>query len=135
MSIAQKNKAIDALKKVTLLFESGTLPDRMDLISEPEAYTFVLGAGSGGLTPFEYELIGKAVGDEVLIRMRQEEVTFKFEHMAQFIAERISIRDTFYMKVKIVGITTAENREIVRAIAENIRHGSHGCDCGCGCEG
>jgi hypothetical protein len=107
----------------------------MDLTSEAETYTFVFGAGSGGLTPFEYEIIGKAVGDEVLIRMRQEEIAYKFEHMAQLITERLPTRDTFYLKVKIAGITKAENREIVRAMAENIRHGSHGCDCGCGCEG
>ena len=131
----EENQTIDSLKKVSLLLESGTLPDRMDLTSGPETFTFVFGAGSGGLTPFEYEIIGKAVGDEVLIRMRQEDIAYKFEYMAPLITEMIPTRDTFYLKVKIVGITTAENLEIVRAIAENIRHGSHGCDCGCGCEG
>ena len=130
-----ENQTIDSLKKVSLLLESGTLPDRMDLTSGPETFTFVFGAGSEGLTPFEYEIIGKAVGDEVLIRMRQEDIAYKFEYMAPLITEMIPTRDTFYLKVKIVGITTAENLEIVRAIAENIRHGSHGCDCGCGCEG
>lgn len=131
----EEKETIDSLKKVSLLLESGTLPDRMDLTSEPETFTFVFGAGSGGLTPFEYEIIGKAVGDEVLIRMRQEEIASKFEHMAQFITERIPTRDTFYLKVKIAGIIMAENREIVRALAENIRHGNNSCDCGCGCEG
>lgn len=131
----EENKAIDSLKKVSLLLESGTMPDRMDLTSGPETYTFVFGAGSGGITPFEYEIIGKAVGDEVLIQLRQEEIAVKLEHMSQFITERIPTRDTFYLKVKIIGITTAEDREIVQAMAENIRHGSHGCDCGCGCEG
>ncbi|SPD74488.1 conserved hypothetical protein [uncultured Desulfobacterium sp.] len=128
-------ETVDSLKKVSLLFESGTLPDRMDLTSGPDAYTFVFGAGSGGITPFEYEIIGKAVGDEVLIQMRQEEIEHKFEHMAQFIAERIPTGDIFYIKVKIIGITKAENREIVQSMAESIRHGSHSCDCGCGCDG
>ena len=131
----EEKETIGSLKKVSLLIESGTIPDRMDLTSGPEPYTFIFGAGPEGLTPFEYEIIGKGVGDEVLIRMRQEEIVIKFEHMAQFIMERIPTRDIFYLKVKIAEITKAEDREVVRAMAENVKHSGHSCDCGCGCDG
>ena len=44
-------------------------------------------------------------------------------------------RDDVYLKVKIVAVAVAENREIVKAMAEKSAHGGVGCDCGCGCGG
>lgn len=123
---------VDSLKKISLLFESGTAPDRMDLTSSPIKYEFILGAGSEGLTPFEYELVNKSIGDEFVVQIHQAEIPSRFEHMASFVIENIGKSDLFYLKVKIVEVSTPDNREVVKALAANAGHGQS-CGCGCGC--
>lgn len=44
-------------------------------------------------------------------------------------------RDDVYLKVKIAAVAVAENREIVKAMAEKAAHSGVGCDCGCDCGG
>jgi len=39
------------------------MPRLMDLTSEPFSFEFVFGIGLRGLTPFESEFAGKAVGE------------------------------------------------------------------------
>ena len=126
-------KKIDSLKKVELILEAGTTPDEMDLCSQPVNKTFIFGIGSEGLTPFECELENKSPGDEIIIDVERSQIPSRFGSMAQFIVENIETRDSFYLKVKIGNIESPENREIVKAIAEDLKHG-HECGCGCGCE-
>ena len=59
----KKNREVEGLKKITLLFEAGTQPRHMDLTPEPVSFDLVVGVGSEGYTDFEYELLGKKVGD------------------------------------------------------------------------
>jgi hypothetical protein len=125
---------VDNLKKISLILESGTAPDKMNLTKHPVRYEFIFGTGSEGITPFEYEMINKSIGDEIVIHVRLDEIPSKFEHMAHFITEHVETKDSFYLKVKIENISASDNREIVKALAANVRHEA-GCDCGCGCEG
>ena len=129
-----QQEKVDSLKRVSLLLESGTTPEQMDLTSPPVEYAFIVGTGAEGLTPFEYEIVNKSIGDEVLIPLRQSEIGPKFEHMAQFIAENINMGGACYLKATISNITAADNRAIVKAMAETVKQG-HDCDCECGCGG
>jgi hypothetical protein len=129
-----KNEKVNTLNKVFLMLESGTGPEQMDLTSKPVECSFILGAGSEGLTPFEYEIVNKTVGEEILIPLARTEMGIKFEHLAQFIADNVNVRDAFYLKATIVDVADADNREIVKAMAESVKHG-HDCDCECGCGG
>jgi len=127
-----QEKKVDNLKKVTLLLQSGTSPDEMDLTSEPVTKAFIFGTGSDGITSFEYELANKSCDDEIVIPIDQTEISSRFGYLSQFIMDNIETRESFYLKAKIIRITSPENREIVEALAENLKHGD-GCDCGCGC--
>ena len=129
-----KNEKVNAMNKVFLSLEGGTSPEQMDLTSIPVECSFILGAGSEGLTPFEYELVNKTIGEEILIPLKRTEISSKFEHMARFITDNVDFGEAFYLKAKIVGIAAADNREIVKAMAEGIKHG-HDCGCECGCGG
>ncbi len=124
---------VDNLKKIVLQIESGASPDEMDLLSPPVMWEFIFGTGSEGITPFEYELANKTVGDEILIPVHPAEISARFEHLDYFIRRNIPSNKSFYLKVRIVQISVPENREVVRALAEGTSHGS-GCDCGCGCD-
>ena len=126
-------KRVDSLKKIELLLEAGTTPNEMDLTSQPVKRTFIFGIGSEGLTPFECELENKLPGDEIIIDVERSQIPLRFGSMAQFILDNIETSDFFYLKVEIVNIESPENREIVKAIAENLKHGD-ACGCGCGCE-
>ena len=63
---------VDNLKKVTLRLEAGTTADRMDLTPAALEYEFIFGIGSGGMCPFEYQLVNKAAGEEILIQVKRE---------------------------------------------------------------
>jgi len=127
-----KNEKVDNLKKIALTLESGTAPDKMDLTPLPVPWEIIFGIGSEGITPFEYEIVNRSIDDEILIRLTREEIPFKFKHLTQFILENIETRDFFYLKVRIVNISKADSREVVKALAGNVKHGN---GCGCGCDG
>lgn len=123
---------VDGLKKIELLLESGTTPYQMDLTFPPVKKTFIFGTGPAGLTSFECELADKSRGDEIIIKVERLQIPSRFGYMTQFILDNIEIRESFYLKVNIIDITTPENREVVKAISENLKHGD-ACGCGCGC--
>lgn len=127
-----KNEKVDNLKKITLTLEGGTAPDKMDLTPLPVTWQIIFGTGSEGMTPFEYEIANRSIDDEILIPLTRDEIPSKFQHLAQFILENIETRDFFYLKVRIANISNANSREVVKALAENVKHGN---GCGCGCNG
>ena len=129
-----QNEKVSTMNKVFLILESGTSPEQMDLTSTPVECSFILGAGSEGLTPFEYELVNKTIGEEILIPLTRSEMGSKFEHLAQFITDNVNVRDAFYLKATVVDVADADTREIVKAMAESVKHG-HDCGCECGCGG
>ena len=121
------------LKKITLTFQAGTTRESMDLIPKYPDLKFIFGIGPEGMTAFEYELMDKAEGEDVLLHLKKEAFHNFFEHLNPPIMDLFDGRDDVYLKVKIVAVGVAENREIVRAMAEKTAHGGMGCDCGCDC--
>ena len=124
---------VENLKKITLTFQAGTSPGVMDLTPKHSEFNFIFGLAPEGMTPFEFELVEKAEGDDVLLHLNKNDFNRFFENLNPPIWDLFADRDEIYLKVKILQISTADNREIVKAMADMTAHGGGGCDCGCGC--
>ena len=124
---------VENLKKITLFLQAGTSADEMDLNLKHPEFSFIFGLAPEGMTPFEYELVDKVEGDEVLLQLDKNTFNSFFEHLIPSIWDLLDNRPGVHLKVKIKKITTAENREVVKAMAEMTAHGGGGCDCDCGC--
>jgi hypothetical protein len=126
-------KKVENLKKITLSFQAGTSPDTMDLTPKYTRFEFIFALGQEGMSPFEYELVNKTEGDEVLLHINKHNFSIFFEHLNPPIADLFDGRDDIFLNAKVTAVTAADNREIVKALAEMTAHGGGGCDCGGGC--
>jgi len=124
---------IENLKKITLAFQAGTSPDKIDLTPKYPEFSFIFGLAPEGMSPFEYELVEKVQGDDVLLHLQKGALNQFFEHLNPPLWDLFDGRDEIYLKVKILEISAADNREIVKAMAEMAANGGGGGDCGCGC--
>jgi hypothetical protein len=123
----EKQQEIGPLKKISLLLKAGTDPDKTDLSAEPISFEFIFGAGSQGLSPFEFELAGKREGDNFTLPIRREELSGFFQHLllpSLAIPESTSV---FFLKVKIVKVSEADPKEVIKAMAEAAACGDHCC--------
>jgi hypothetical protein len=123
---------VENLTKVTLRLEAGPTADRMDLTPAALEFEFVFGLGSGGMCPFEYHLVNKAVGEEIVIQVKKEERYPLFEHLRPPIMNLFEKHGALHLKIKILRIGKPENTEVIKALSEMASH-HHECDCGCGC--
>ena len=123
---------VKSLKKIMLKLEAGTSPENMDLELDNGQFEFIFGLGPEGMSPFEYELVEKTEGQEVLLQLQSEILPAFFEHLNLPIINLFKERDEIFLNVKIQKISPADHREVVKAMADMTAHG-HGCDCGCGC--
>jgi hypothetical protein len=119
---------IENLKKVTLSLEAGTSSDHMNITPGPTEFEFVFGLGTFGLTPFEFALADKMCGDEILVRLRQENLQRYFEHINLPIFRYTKDHISFYLKVRIVNVSRADGKELLKAMA-------HIANCGDSCCG
>lgn len=113
----QDDKTIGYLKKVTLLLEWD---------GEKSPYTFVFGIGVGGLSPFEFDLAGKSVGHEGEYRLERHQLLGLFQHLVPPLFLR-DIPDAFTLKVRVADIEEADQRELIKAMAEASSCGSECC--------
>ena len=128
---------VENLKKITLSFQAGTSKDTMDLTPKYAEFNFIFALGPDGMTPFEYELVDKTEGEEVLLLIHKQAFYNFFEHLNPPIWDLFDDCEDVYLKAKIAAVTTSDTRDIVKAMAEMTAHGGGGCvcggDCGCGC--
>jgi len=120
-------QVVGPLKKISLLLEAGTGPDNLDLSLEPIPFEFILGVGSQGLSPFEFQLADKKEGDGLSLHIRVEELSDLFQHLlipSLAIPESIS---AIYLNVKIVKVSQADPKEVIKAMAEAAGCGDHCC--------
>jgi hypothetical protein len=123
----EHRQTIGPIKKINLLLEVGTGPDLTDLTAEPIPFDFIFGAGSQGLSPFEFELAGKKEGDSLSLRIKREELSGLFQHL---LVPSFAIPEStriFFLKVKIVKVIEAEPKEVIKAMAEAAACGDHCC--------
>ena len=125
-------KKVENLKKVTLLLQAGTSAERMDLTPSATEFEFIFGIGSGGMCPFEYQLVNKAVGEQIGIQVKKEELSSLFEHLHPPIMNLFKKQDALHLNIKILKIEQPENTEVIKALSGAASH-HHACDCGCGC--
>ena len=123
---------VDNLKKVTLHLQAGTAANDMNLsLSVPE-FEFIFGIGPSGMSPFEYQLVNKAAGEELSMPLPKEQAHQIFEHLDVPVMHLFVKLDLLYLNIQILKIEQPDSREVVKALAEIASH-DHGCDCGCGC--
>ena len=122
---------VQNLKKITLSFQAGTSADMMDLMPMNPQFEFIFGLSAEGMTPFEYELVDQPEGQDVLLHLDRQSLGNFFEHLNVPLLDLFSNRSTLYLKVKIEAVTTADTREIVKALAQMTEYSDSGCSCGC----
>jgi hypothetical protein len=123
----EQEKTIGSLMKISLLLEAGTGAHQTDLTAEPIPFEFIFGAGSQGLSPFEFELAGKKEGDKLSIPLRPGELSGLFQHLLVPFPPIPEDMSAFFLKVQIVKVTEAEPKEVIKAMAEAAACGDHCC--------
>ena len=126
---------IKPMMKVNLTFTAAAGADKPEIPFQHRQYEFIFGIGSGGLTPFEYELAEKTTGDEIAFQLREHQRSRFFEHLYPPVVGLFLDYAELYLQVRINSVETAEGREIIKAMAEMTARseGSCSCDGGCGC--
>ena len=127
--MSESNLKVEGFKKVTLLLEAGTHDKNMDLTLKPGPFELVVGVGPEGYTEFEYELLGKKVGDMLHFEIQGRRFDEMFGRLAVPLPDKVRGMDVFFMKVTVYNIADADQTEIIRAIAGRVG------DCGGGCCG
>lgn len=123
----QIQECIGPLKKVTVVMESGTTANTMDLSPTPMEYDFIFGLGGQGLTPFEMELSEKREGYEVILYFKREDMPFLFQHLSPPFAHFPANLNTIYLKVQVKRVIPADRREVIKALADLTNCGDHCC--------
>ncbi|KPK26313.1 MAG: hypothetical protein AMK69_12360 [Nitrospira bacterium SG8_3] len=122
-----ETEKIEVLKKIILSVEAGTAPDSMDLTPQPSQFEFIYGLGTSGLTPFEIQLADKTVGQEVQLHMSRDDIPQVFQHLVFFPLNLPEHADSFYLKLKIKSVLQADQREVIKALAEIANCEDHCC--------
>ena len=119
---------VENLRMVTVSMEAGVTAETMDLTSTPQEWEFVFGIGSDGLTPLEFALAGKNIGEEVLMHVKREDLANTFQHapITRFWLSRPL--EGCWLKLRVVGVREADQREIIKALAEMAACGGECCD-------
>ena len=123
----EEHQTIGPLKKIDLLLAAGTGPEQSDSTAGAIGFEFIFGMGSQGLCPFEFQLADKKEGDSLSLRVRGEDLGDLFQHLP---LPSLPIRespDAFYLKVKIVKVSEADPKEVIKALAEAGSCGDHCC--------
>ena len=123
---------VENLSKVTLRLEAGITPENMNLSLPSSEFEFIFGIGSGGMCPFEYQLVNRTAGEQVSMSLKKEETHRIFEHLQPAFMRLFEKQDFLYLKIQILKIEQPDNREVIKALADTASH-DHNCGCGCGC--
>ncbi len=123
----RKYERVGNLKRVVVLLEAGKSREVGDLTGEPIPYDFVYGVGAHGLSPFEVELANKSEGHEMVVPMSTGRMgDFFCHHLIPQLAIPAGV-EVFYLRMRIVGVSVAGQREIIKAMAEAAACGSGCC--------
>ena len=123
-----KNKGeIEALKKVTLAVRVGTSPEDKDLTPEPVPFDFIFGIGREGLTLFECELVDKRLGDVFHVALERPALREFLQHVILPPLNVAENSDTLYLEFRVIGIGPADQKEVIKALAEIANCGEHCC--------
>jgi hypothetical protein len=122
------NLKIENLMKVSLSLHD-TSPSATDEKESP--FEFIFGIGPSGITPFEKALFGKRIGDRIRIDIAKTGFCQTLGHLEHPLRKQIGMMAPACLEATITGVTRAQDREVVKAMAA----GGSCDDCGCGCGG
>ena len=123
----ENNEKILHFKKVHLSLETGRTHDSMDLTLTPLRFDFIYGLGIEGLTPFEYELAERAVGETFVLSVSKGHIPELFGHLAFLLPALPEESEPFYMRIGLLRMSPVDPREIIRSMAETTGCGDHCC--------
>ncbi len=127
----QETQRIDNLKKITAKCKAGSVPGGNDVASGDETFDFVFGIASEGLTPFEFMLGEKTVGDCLEFVIDSKDVCKTFQHLEIPGMTLPSAGGAIYFTLDIQGVSSADNREVIKAMAGLNACEGGSCEC-CG---
>lgn len=128
--------AIQPLKKVSLSLMAGSKPGTFTLTRSPAVLEFINGVASDGLCPFESALNDRQEGDTLTLDLPVADAPEFFGHIFQPLCNSLGLQimpETLFLKIEVISVTDADNREVVRSLAKALAHASCGGSCGCGC--
>lgn len=99
-------------------------------------FSFIFGAASDGLNPFETQLAGKGVGETLTMELEQSEMAKTFGHLFGPLKQSMGmviLPQELRLQFTVERVEKGEDREIIQAIASSVGSGcgGGGCDCGC----
>ena len=98
-------------------------------------FSFIYGAGSKGLSPFELDLSGKAVGEQLKITAARDEMSTYLSHLYVPMFNVLSLPimpAQLALEVTVEDVEQPQEREIIMAMKDYLGGGcGGGCDCGC----
>ncbi len=128
------NMKISPLKKVSLAVAFAFQKDTVES-AEEHPLTFIYGAASGGLSPFERQLADKHSGEAFDFTLNQDDLSDFFGHLFRPLRNSLALQvlpPELHFRVVINMIESAEDFEIITAMKEYLDSGCGG-GCGCGC--
>ena len=124
----QSAEKVDYLKKVLLSVSGGKNAEEAENSEVHKNVSFIFGLGPEGLSPFEMELSGKVLGDEIILNLFDKDRVWFFGHTVIWFMPDTKILDSQVLKVVVEEVRGAPQKEIIRELAEIAEFG-HGCSC------
>ncbi|SDO38020.1 hypothetical protein [Desulforhopalus singaporensis] len=128
---------IKAMNKVSVVIVEKSGREDGGCRKKPAAFDFIYSIRSEGLTPFEVALADKKAGESVCCCEPGMSAKEFFGHLFVPVLAQTKLPITpdssVCFAITIADVATADNREIVRALAGAVGHGGCGGGCGCGC--
>jgi len=121
------DNTIKELSKVTLELSVAESGQNAAVVS------FIYGLETEGLTPFEGLLANKKVGDSLVAEVKPSMAAIYFgKVLSQVRPLLVDGAEDCSLKIVVMDVKQADNREVVQALAGQVSHCGSG-DCGCGC--
>ncbi len=117
---------VEGLRKVVVTIEAVAEAGGAGSGPPPKTAEFIFGIGTEGLTPLEAEIAGKRVGDAVSVSIPRPRIPAAAGHLCRHMPQVSQGDGPVLFRIRIDDIRRADNREIVRAMAE-----LGGCSEGC----
>ncbi len=115
------------MQKISLSLETASAPDAQGVTEPVSTIEFVYGLAASGLTPFEFALAEKTVGDVISLQLPRDRVPAFFGHIRIPALCAAGQLDPIEVKARVLAISPPGNREVVAALAEIANCGDSCC--------
>lgn len=128
------NTKISPLKKVSLAVVVTSRQDDLESGKE-HLFSFIYGAASDGLCPFERQLVERRPGETFQLDLGSMDIHDFFGHLLVPLQRRLELHilpQQLQLRIAVDKVEKAEDYEIVKAMKHYLGSGCGGsCDCGC----